>query len=220
MADLTTLGAVKTWQGALAPANTTADTLLSSLITSTSADFLRAVERTDLLQNTYTENRIGDGSCRLVLRHWPVTSVTSLKISGSAVPQQSTGVDGWYLDASGDPERGFVLYLSGALTFPDGGAIPVSYVAGYSSTPSDVAQAITEWVVFRYARKASSGVTQSRGVEGENAHFEEFDMPPNTRRVIAAYKRKFAAYGTDAADSGIGVDGGQAAFQRAGKSAR
>ncbi|MDP9039835.1 MAG: hypothetical protein M3O02_11285 [Acidobacteriota bacterium] len=206
MADLTTLGAIKTWQGGLASTNTSADALLGSLITATSADFLRAIERPDLMSNSYTENRIGDGSCRMILRHWPVTSITSVTANGVAIPAQGVNVDGWYLDTDADAERRFVLYLSGALTFPDGVRIPIRYVAGYESVPNDIAQAVTEWVVFRYNRKSSAGQTQTRTLEGENAHFEEFAIPPNTQRVIAAYKRKYAAYGTDAADAGVGGD--------------
>lgn len=211
MPDLTTLAAVRTWQGSIAPGNTSADALLSSLITSTSADFLRAIGRPDLLTVSYTEVRIGDGSCRLYLRHWPVTAITSLKIGTATIVQrdytQNPVTDGWYLDAGADPERAFVLYLSGSLVFTDGATVQVTYDGGYGSTPDDISQAVTEWVVYRYTRKSSTSLSQTRSVEGESAHFEEFDIPPNTKRVIAAYKRKFAAYGEDPADSSIGSDG-------------
>jgi hypothetical protein len=220
MADLTTLDAVKTWQGKLASSNTSGDAVLQSLITSTSADFLRAIQRPDLMQNQYTENRVGDGSRRLVLRHWPVTSVASLMVGAVEIPQQASPTDGWYLDTGVDPERAFVLYLSGALAFTDGAAVPITYVAGYDATPSDIVQAVTEWVAYRYTKKQSTGQTQARSVEGENAHFEEFDIPPNTKRVIAAYKRKFAAYGVDPADSGIGADGSLQVTVRQNRAAR
>ena len=207
MADLTTLTSVKNWLG-VPLGNTSQDALFSQLITATSADFLRAIKRPDLLTASYTETREGDGSRRLILRHWPVTDITTLKLAGADVPQQNPTatppVDGYYLDAGADPERAFVLYLSGDLVFTDQAAILITYDAGYAATPDDIAQAVTEWVAYRYTKKAYTGQTQNRSVEGESTHIEESTIPPNTQRVIGMYTRKFAAYGTDAADSSIG----------------
>ena len=206
MPDLTSLAAVKSWLGGTASLVFTADALLGDLIAATSADFLRAVARPDLLERDYIENRIGDGSVRLVLRHWPVTGITSLKIGAAAIPQQAAGVDGWYFDTGADPERDFVVYLSGALTFQDAAPVAIAYKAGYPLPPADIAQAVTEWVAFRYTRKSSTGQTSARGVESETTHFDSDSVPANTQRVIAAYRRKFAPYGTDNADRSIGAE--------------
>ena len=198
MPDLTTLAAVKEWQGALAQANTRGDELLQALITSTSADFLRAIGRLDLLENQYVENRVGDGSSRMVLRHWPVLAITSLAISGSAVAAQTGTAPGWYLDMQLDPERRYVLYLLGQ-SFTDAAAVQLTYVAGYAQVPQDIAQAVTEWVVYRYTRKAATGQKQARGVEGERVEFEDQAMPLNTQLVVERYKREWPTYGITAA---------------------
>lgn len=198
MNDLTTLASVKTWQGSLATVNTTADALLDALISSTSADFLRATGRYDLLAQAYTERRTGDGSCRLMLRHWPVSAVTEVKVAGAELAASPDGTrDGWYLDATQDPERAFVLYRASG-TFPDGAPITVAYRAGYEAVPQDIEQAVTEWVVLRYSRKASAGQTQTRSAEGEHTNFDLAEVPTNTQRVINQYKRNSPAYTTSA----------------------
>lgn len=203
MPDLTTLTAVKNWQGGLSVSNTTADSLLAQLITATSSDFLRETNRVDLLESGYTETRIGDGSPRLITRHWPIVAVTSLSVGGVPVPTETSSSAGWYIDEETDPERRYVVYMTNGGYFTDQAVIQIKYVAGYATTPQDVQQAVTEWVVYRYTKKMSPAQTQARGVEGERADFEEEAIPPNTQRVIQHYIREFPRYGkATAAESG------------------
>ena len=193
MPDLTTLIDVKNWQGAIAGNSANADGILSSLITATSADFLRAIERPDLLTATYTEQRVGDGSCRMVLRHWPVTAVASVMIAGTAQDSSTYGID-----TSLDPERCYVLYLLGSSTFTDGAPVRVTYSAGYATTPADIAQAVIEWVVLRFNKKGMTGQKNARSNEGERTDVDQEALPPTTQRVIDLYRRKWPAYGRTA----------------------
>ena len=195
MPDLTTLANVKSWQGGIPATSSAADAKLARLITATSGDFLRAIKRVDLMTASYTEQRTGDGSPRIVLRHWPVTEVSAVHISGTAVSASPDSVQaGWFLDTNQDPEKAFVLYYAGGY-FRDGASVSVIYNAGYVTVPDDIEQAVIEWVVLRYNLGPTSGQTQTRSSEGEHTDFDPDAMPPNTKRVIDAYTRTWPEYG-------------------------
>lgn len=188
MADLTDLAAVKAW---LAIATSGSDAILTALVTSTSADFLRAIERTDFAAADYTEVREGDGGSRLVMRHWPISSIASITVAGVALqvsPDKVAG--GYYFDDGLDPERLNEIYLAGGDTFTDGAAVVVAYNAGYVDTPTDVAQAVVEWVAARYKGRPGAQLTSQREAGGEHVTYDrEAPMPPTTAAVAERYKR-------------------------------
>jgi hypothetical protein len=187
--DLTTLDAVKGW---LAITQTGSDAILTALVTSTSADFLRAIERTDFLAADYTEVREGDGNSRLAMRHWPITAVTALTVAGTTIAASADKIaPGYYLDADLDPERINQLYLVGS-TFTDVAQVVVAYAAGYAEPPDDVAQAVIEWVAARYKGRPGAGVSSQREVGGEHVTYDrEAPMPPTTAAVAERYKREW-----------------------------
>ncbi len=219
MPDLTTLSTVKNLAG-LPSAAGPLDTVLQELITATSADFLREIERIDLMSAEYTEMRTGDGSPRLILRHWPITAVSSLNIAGTALPAVAgSNTSGWYLDTGTDPERSFVLYLSFGNSFTDGAQIAITYTAGYDDVPEDISLAVAEWVLFRNSKRQSTGMTEQRSVEGERTTADPNAMPPNTQRVIERYMRHWPGYGrattTASNPPPPAVEAGQANHRRA-----
>ena len=85
--DLTTLAAVKAWLG-IPDATTTSDALLQSLLTSASRFLLNYLSRGNILSQSYTDRFSGSGwgQTSLLLPRWPVTSISALSISGSAIP--------------------------------------------------------------------------------------------------------------------------------------
>jgi hypothetical protein len=188
MADLTTLEDVKSWLPI--PSTTAAeDPLLQELITSVSADFLRAIERPDLLEEDYTEVRTGDGGTRLSLRHWPITDVTSLTVAGTAVAASADKMArGYYFDEDLDPERRTILYLAGGLAFTDAATVKLEYTAGYADAPEDVAQAVKEWVCARYKGRPNATAVARRSTEGADVRVDLSDAPETTKAVIARYK--------------------------------
>lgn len=189
MADLTTLAKVKAWLPIVA-STTSEDTLLSGLITSTSADFMRSIRRPDLLTATYTEIREGDGANRLLLRHWPITAVSLLTIGGVTInPSTDQIAPGWYLDVDIDPERLNQLYLA-VYNFLDGATIVVEYAGGYSAVPADIEQAVIDWVVYRYKGRPNVGTVSRRSTEGEDVRVEALDAPTTTKAVIMRYCRE------------------------------
>jgi hypothetical protein len=200
MMDLTELGDVKDWLG-IPATQAGSDIRLGNLITSTSADFLRAIDRMDFLQDAYTEVRTGDGGTRMLLRHWPVMQVTELTVAAAAVVASTDRVAaGFYLDTDMDIERRRHLWLAGS-TFTDDAPIVISYVAGYASPPQDVSQAVLEWVCERFKGRPGQGVNSQREAGGEHVTYERADsMPATTAAVVERYLRKWPStdkYNTD-----------------------
>jgi len=198
--DLTTLPTLKQWLP-VASTNNNDDTTLARLLTAVSMDFLRATRRPDLLLSTYTEVHQGDGSSRLVAFHWPIVAVTDLTIAGSEVTASADKIAlGYYIDADIDPERIWQVYLNGYV-FTDGAAVKLTYSAGYVqpgttptagqiALPGDIEQAVIDWCGYRYKQRLNVGVSSRRSTEGETAHLEIIDAPPNVLQVIERYKRE------------------------------
>lgn len=188
MPDLTTLSAVKDWLP-IASGVTADDALLSGLITGVSSDFLRAIERPDLLTADYTEVRQGDGDTRLSLRHWPVTAVSALTVGGATVTASADKIArGYYFDADLDPERRTQLFLAGGLVFTDAAVVSLSYSAGYATVPGDIAQAVVEWVCQRYKGRPNSSTVSRRSTEGAEVRVDLSDAPETTKAVIERYR--------------------------------
>jgi hypothetical protein len=188
--DLTTLDAVKLWL-AIPSTQPQADDTLAGLITSTSADFMRATGRTDFLADDYAEIREGDGGQRLVMRHWPINTVGApFKIGAATITESADQIaPGYYFDEDLDPERRNEIYLVG-YSFTDGALISIPYNAGYETPPADVRQAVTEWVAARYKGRPGAQLNSQREAGGEHVTYDrEAPMPPTTAAVAERYKR-------------------------------
>jgi hypothetical protein len=142
LGDLTSLANVKAW---LSPPLTsgTDDALLTRLISAASRFIMGYLDRPTLLSQPYAETRDGLGGRMLLLRQWPVTSVTSLTVDGNLIPPVSlTGsAAGWLLDGwdgwtAGQPQA---LSLLG-YAFPRGlQNVAIGYTAGYAVTGEEQA---------------------------------------------------------------------------------
>lgn len=195
--DLTTLATLKLWLP-ISSTTTTDDTTISRLITAVSMDFQRATKRPDLLSTEYTEVRQGDGGPRMIAFHWPIVSVSSLEIAGSAVTESANKIaPGWYIDSDIDPERIWNLYLIG-YCFTDGAAVALDYTAGYTQPggeggiplPEDIEQAVIDWCTYRYKERPNVGATARRSTEGDSVQTSLIDAPPNVLQVIERYTRE------------------------------
>lgn len=96
---LTTLAAVKDYLGIT---DENSDTFLNRLINSASQFALTWIGRDSFGIRTYTQNFLGNGTTSAMLLNWPVTSVTSVGVAGSAVPASTFG-------NLGNPNSGYVL---------------------------------------------------------------------------------------------------------------
>jgi hypothetical protein len=194
--DLCKLTDVKAWL-TIATNQSADDNLLSRLITAVSYDFLREIGRLDFTPaQDYTEVREGDGGDLMVLRHWPLNSVSSVTITVPnaspatiSIPESTDDVEeGYWIDMDIDPERRWELYLDG-FVFTDLATITVMYNAGYQTVPQDVEQAVIEWVAYRYKTRQWIGQTSKHMAQGETIQTPETEIPPSVKRVIERYRR-------------------------------
>jgi hypothetical protein len=182
---------------AMGTKQTADDDLLSRLITAVSYDFLREIARLDFTPaQDYTEVREGDGGNLMVLRHWPLNSVSSVTITvpnaspATTVILESTDdvMFGYWIDTDIDPERRWELYLDGYV-FTDLAMVTVMYNAGYATVPQDAQQAAIEWVSYRYKTRQWIGQTSKHMAQGETVQTPDSEIPPSVKRVIERYRR-------------------------------
>ena len=138
LADLTTAAAVQTWCG-VTP-STSADAQFSGLATAASRVVMNYINRPALNRTTFVELYDGNGKDRMLIRNWPVASISSLMINGITIPQ-STGTpgttnataNGYWLESAevAPPGQMQSLYLYGYCFQKGIQNIGLSYVAGY-----------------------------------------------------------------------------------------
>lgn len=135
MNDLTTLADVKAWLGRT---DTNSDAQLAALITRASRAICSYLQRPLLLPHEVGETHDGTGGTVLVLKEWPVLSISSVVVDGIAIPQATQQSPGWVLDQwSGvPPGRPQALRLRGFRfgAARDTAAVAVMYQAGYQVT--------------------------------------------------------------------------------------
>ncbi len=135
--DLTTLASTKSWLG---QTSTNDDPILASLISSTSQKILGILNRGSILPTLYSEVRDSPGFHNaLVLRHWPVVSVSSVFVDGyklspaPALPQITYTGSTYSIEQTepfppGKPVR---LYFRGVNPSTLKQATIITYTAGY-----------------------------------------------------------------------------------------
>ena len=178
MADLTTLPRVKEW---LSITNTTNDALLSRLISSAS-DYIETYLSRRIATAQYQSYHDGHGGRRLVLRDYPVRSVTTLKVSGVAVPPSVGGAPGFvHSDTS--------VTLVGGYVFEKGAnSVYLEYVAGYDTIPNEIEQACIDLVSLRYRERDRIGIT-SKSLAGESVTFSTREFSEAVGSTLVQYKR-------------------------------
>src|SRR5579862_921097 len=163
--DLCTLGDVKAWLGR---SDTNSDAVLASLITRTSRQILSYLRRPTVLPHTLNEIRDGTGGTSLVLREWPVLSVTSLVVCGRAVPPMLSFATAGFTSEPWNgvpPGRAQMLALGGYVFEQDLQNVSIAYRAGYQISAE--AQAVANGavtVIAPYGNWAcDGGVTYANG---------------------------------------------------------
>ena len=135
-------------------------------------------------QSSYTEYHDGGGKDALVLAQRPVASV-----SGVWDDVNRNFSDDFLLDADEyvvDTARGLVVLRNGA--FSDGVRnVKVTYTAGDSSVPTDVAQACIMLVaaLFHRGREAADGL-DGRAIAEASQRFAQDPLPEQVQRILRA----------------------------------
>ncbi|HEX9159830.1 MAG TPA: hypothetical protein VF835_06350 [Rhizomicrobium sp.] len=163
--DLCTLADVKAWLGR---SDTNSDAVLAVLLTRTSRQILSYLRRPTVLPHSVAEIRDGTGGETLVLREWPVLSVTTLVIGAVNVAQApfNTACGFLFEPWSGTPPgRAQAIALNGFCFVPAAQNVSISYRAGYQVTAE--AQTVANGsatVIGPYGSWASDGgVTYANG---------------------------------------------------------
>jgi hypothetical protein len=182
--DLTTLVEVKAWlQIGQAAFPDTDDTLLARLITAAS-QFIQKWLNRNIASADWYEVRDGTGGQRLTFGNFPVTAVLSLSVDGLAIPPAS-GDGGFGAGYVFSPTE---LALRGYVFTRRPQNVEITYTAGYSVIPSDIAQACIDLVCLRYRERTRIGEV-SRAISGsETVSYSQRDMSEHVKLLLSQYR--------------------------------
>jgi hypothetical protein len=210
MADLCTRAQVKTYLGIT---DTSADAVIDSLIPSASAQILAALNRLDLTPTDYYTDRIcGNGKTRIYLKHYPVSTVSSVTVNDEAIDEwdNTSSGTGWrFIDDDPNPEnQQFIELIGSVFTQPFNYCWPysiipnivISYRAGYDDIPPSIVQAAVEFVAFKRSFSAIQVEDPNISSRQIGDYTESFggkivtdfmglSMPQSVKDVIEQYRR-------------------------------
>lgn len=138
---LTTTATVKTYAGISGSgADAQIDVIVSAVDRAIKAYLGRQIESAAVTAEIHDGNGLDDF---LILAEWPVTAVSAVSISGTALTASDYEIDG---------SDGILFYKPGGTGFaawPEGRRnISVTYTAGYASVPEDLALAAAKQAVY------------------------------------------------------------------------
>jgi len=138
---LTTLAAVKEW---LDITTDGADDSLIRIIDAASQFVLGWLNRDSFQAQSYTQNFRGNGKSSMLLRNWPIISITSVGIGGASIPAASAPVNG--LPGSGymvsDPRNAPQSLELFGYAYVIGSPSQVVYTAGFRTSQSSIIPAV------------------------------------------------------------------------------
>lgn len=199
--DLCVLADVKAF---LNITNSTADdAILARLITATSSRIAQYIQRT-IGTGTITQTLNGSGTNQIFLGRWPLTAITSLTVNSAIVPLSINGSAGYIAqiwDGSSIPipepvvslTGGYGIYSArsygpGAGTFTKGNSnVSIVYTAGFTTVPTDLAQACIELVMQSYNQRLRIG-QNSVNQATQQINFQT-KMLESVKEALQPYKR-------------------------------
>ncbi|HTV87998.1 MAG TPA: hypothetical protein VME41_03185 [Stellaceae bacterium] len=183
--DLTNLVDVKAWlQTGQNAFPDTDDVLLTRLVTAASRFVLTWLGR-QIAPSDYREVRDGSGGQRLAFANVPVTAVLSLSIDGLDIPPAPD--DGGF--TAGYVFTPTELALRGYVFTRRPQNVIVTYTAGYTMTPPDVAQACIELVCQRYRERVHIGEVGRALGGNETVTYSQADMSADVKLLLAQYRQ-------------------------------
>jgi hypothetical protein len=180
--DLTTLADVRAWlQTGQSAFPTTDDALLARLVTAASQYIQTWLCRQIALED-WVEVRDGTGGHRLQFASFPVSAVLSVTIDDQAIPQAaSSTADGYSFSKTQLSVRGY-RFNRGSQN------VAITYTAGYSTTPPEIAQACIELVALRYRERTRIGeVSKSMG-GAETVSYSQKDLSDGIKTLLQQYR--------------------------------
>lgn len=133
---LVTLDETKTWckVGAL---DTTYNDLLSMLINAVSTFLINRIGR-GVKSADYTQKMVWEGGNLIVLKNYPVSTITSVKVDDETITDYVSLTDQGLIYVNDEIEKG--------------STVEINYTAGYSTVPDDLKVACLELIKTRFDR--------------------------------------------------------------------
>ena len=183
--DLTTLVNLKQWLNIV---STVDDTLLARLITATSQYIQMWLNRTIPL-TSYSDYRDGSDGLSMVLKNYPIVSISSLTVDGNVIPASIPSPPG-ALDPPGYVFDQFAIYMvGGTYSFTRGYQnVFIQYQAGYAVIPSEIEQACIELASRRYRERDRIGQV-SKNIGGEIVTYDQKGLSDAIQSVLSDYQR-------------------------------
>lgn len=191
--ELTTLSHVKDWAEVKTDGD---DRMIQLCIAAFGRYALIRTGRDTLSQKlSFTEVYDGNDSQVLMLKNYPVSSVSSVKINNVAmVISGGYGTPGIIIS---NGRRAISFSYDSYYKFYSGiGNVQVVYTAGYDYVPEDLEQAACEAVATNYKRRAWTDM-QSKSISAQGATgtttYRAWKFTPNIEAVLSSYERKWMA---------------------------
>jgi hypothetical protein len=182
--DLTCLTDVTAWlQTGQNPFPAVDDALLMRLI-SAASQFIQTWLQRQIAVSDWIEVRDGNGGQRLAFANFPASAVISLSIDGLAIPPAPAGGRfgaGYVFSPTELALRGYVFTRCAQ-------NVIVTYTAGYTNVPPDIAQACIELVCQRYRERSRIGEVSKALMSGETVTFSQKDMSDDVKTLLAQYQ--------------------------------
>jgi hypothetical protein len=189
--DLCQLADIQAWLPNAPTAAPGAD-LISQLITAASRAICAYCGRGQFTAQSYTDTYDGAGKTWMLLRQWPVLSVTAIALTQCGVVTTITDPTTFQLEApipAGGAQR--LTLVSPHLYFPRGrGNVQITYEAGYQTVPPDVAQACIEAVGEAYQRRNRIGQTSVSSQGQTTVAFSQSDLNAAAKAMLEPYIRR------------------------------
>jgi hypothetical protein len=177
---LTTLAGLKTYMG-LSDTNASRDAALSALILQCSAQIENLCQRSFGLAD-YDEWYDGTGTNTLILRQFPVSSISSLKIGPLEVDQATDSVSIGYRFFGEEVLLNTSRFTRGRRN------IHIEYSAGYSVIPPDLELVVNKVIANTYKGKEWLGYA-SKSLAGETVSFKDELDKPSQSQILQNYRR-------------------------------
>lgn len=161
--------------------------------------YVKGYLQRDIEETTYTSELYdGPGQSELVLKNYPIISVSSVIIYTTSydsvtLEERSDGTDGYFIK---DSESGILCRIN---LWPRGrGIIEVTYTAGYSTIPSDITLACKLIGEYFYTMDGTAGIrSESLGsysyslASGIGDMYGDIGIPDvRIKALLSRYRRK------------------------------
>ncbi len=188
--DLCQLSDLQAWLPTAAPAGAEAE--LAQLISAASRLICQYTGRSTFAVQAYADTYDGAGKNWMLLRQWPVVSVTSIALTEWGQTTTITDPTKFQLEQpipAGGNQR-LTLTSTPYAVFPRGrGNVQITYQAGYAEIPYDLIQACVEIAGEAFTRRNRIGQNSVTMKDQSTVSFSQRDMPASVATMLQSYRR-------------------------------